>query len=135
MQDSFCLAGLIYKFNHKREIAPIRVQLENRLQNRGLMNFVAYFCFTFIYDCLKFVFDYLFLRIPYRGNKHQKLAYEFEKTRKFHVTLLTLFARLLGMVEAMSGTIGYHIKVNIFRFIGYTGLAKYLFLLPAKPVV
>lgn len=71
----------------------------------------------------------------WRPTKMQRMAYEYESTRKHHMALLTIGARLLGIVEALGGEWGVWIKCNFFRMLHWTGLGRWTFLTPMAPVV
>ncbi len=83
---------------------------------------------------MKFFFD-RFQFLIHRPSKMQMMAYQFEKTRKFQTTILTIAARIMGYIETMGSPLGIFIKCLIFRVLAVTGAAAYLFFRPMKPVV
>jgi hypothetical protein len=104
IQDAFCLASLIYKYNHRQGLDvrdsfyltkdPIpRFPLLNRLLNMILL-------------VGKKIFDYLQVRVK-NPNRLQLLAYEYERTQKFHVAMVTIGSRIMGFIETMGGRVGF----------------------------
>jgi 2-polyprenyl-6-methoxyphenol hydroxylase-like FAD-dependent oxidoreductase len=132
LQDAFCLCNLIYKHNHAQHMnSPLWEELHRPTLQSMLVAFVLA-----IQDTVKFLVGFYFIKQTlFPCTSMQCLAREYESTRKFHCFLITLGARLFGMVESLGTPIGLWMKVLVLGVLGHTGILKYLFLSPMKPVV
>lgn len=133
LQDAFCLAGLISKHNNDLPLDQ-HVQFGRLAKKRSIFAMVFSLFISLFAMISKAVFDRTLLR-QRKPTKLQRLAYEFEKTRKFNTSVLTVLARAMGFIETMRTPLGVFLKCIFFRILSFSGLAAYLFFRPMKPVV
>jgi hypothetical protein len=127
LQDALCLAKLISKVNREIPLETSFVEFPSVSNVNGWLFFPLFSFFS----VLKLVFDGLTLRAYKRGSL-EAVAYEFEKKRKFHVAMLTLLSRFLGVILTSTNV---HFKIAFFRMLSVSGLASLLFFKPMKPVM
>lgn len=133
IQDAFCLSSLIYKYNNNGKTLKVADDIRSAKSHLWSGN-IFFVTLNFLYGILNVLFDLLQSK-PYHATRMQTMAYEYEKTRKFHTTIVTISSRFLGHIETRGGRIGWPIKNMFFRFLNWSGLAKLLLINPMKPVI
>lgn len=133
IQDAYCLASLIYNYNHglSLHIADRLARLAEDIFPRfPLLNFVM----NLAIRLSRLLFNRLNLRVS-KPSRLQIMARDYEVSRKFHATAITIGSRFMGRIASLKGVMGFIIKIMFFRFIAVTGLAKVLYLAPMRPAV
>lgn len=133
IQDAYCLATLIGKYNRNESLSMSklfhlqedwfpRFIILNFLVNRALCRFSTLFTLLSVVKT----------KSP---NRLQSMAYEYEVTRKFHTSFITLGGRIMATLVSLPGNFGLFAKIIFFRLLHLTGLGRLLFLTPMRPAV
>jgi hypothetical protein len=134
LQDCLCLSGLIFEYNHGIPlpfIAKINSDSIRVIDFPSLASFVS-----LVYQYSHSLFNYYTMRQETDvSNKLQEMVLSYEKKRKFHVWLITLFGRFLGIVSTMGGPLGFILKKSFYQFLAMFGFLRMILFAPMKPVV
>eukprot|EP01039_Chlorochromonas_danica_P004086 gene4086-4469_t len=148
IQDAFCLVSMIFKVNNATLSWPDRDSLVNQSLMRdstslNLFNSCVVFLKWMLYLTTAplrpiyslWMFGLALLSRKNVPNRLQEAVQEYERIRKQHCFVLTLGARLVGYFDVLGGKLGYLLKTLFFAMLQWTGLGKWIFLAPIRPVV
>jgi 2-polyprenyl-6-methoxyphenol hydroxylase-like FAD-dependent oxidoreductase len=133
LQDCLCLSNLIFEYNHGIPlplIGKINSGSIELIDNPFLSSLVS-----LVYLYSHSLFNYLTVIEDTRRSKLQRMVSTYEKKRKFHVWLITLFGRFLGIVSTLGTPFGFFLKKSFYQFLAMFGFLRMILFAPMKPVV